>query len=299
MEGYSSTITDPTKTLSRYVIEPLPMETKSIPLGAMRSRVLTTYKEFLKEVASKENCEDMKKRLQFQNSALRALTNLSQQDDEYRLELIEHNLGTIKTLDTAINKVEQKPVVINMPAAEQSTLPENKWDRYVECTTRRWKHIVDLKHRKSITDPNTLEGYMRTIQGIVGMGFHEFMDKYGPEIMRKFFPVKASEIDTDEQLLKYTDKCTVKIADKYTLIQLTGTIEPMIYVEDRRIEVHSDDEVKYVANEQEDEYNGESLFNFVINEGLMETEEQRYMAHVNEYEESVRIKVANEVMERV
>lgn len=118
MEAYKTTITNPENPISRYVTEPIRLNqfhTKVlIDLG---NAIKNTFESFRKEAATRGNCSDMKRRLEFQLACL-DLLEVTGEDAAAKAELEEQVKATIETLKTGVERErtekeywDSKPVI--------------------------------------------------------------------------------------------------------------------------------------------------------------------------------------------
>ena len=176
-------------------------------------------KLFLDKPASSDNCARLREYMQ----GFLAQANL-RPDSEMKTELVTMITNIIDTLSTGI-----KP-------GSTSTEPKKQGDpRSYTAIERqayeRWR-IWGWENRPIVTNPNTLEGYIRRLPGVANMNYHEFIQKYGKDVIMKFFPPKPGCVDFDA-LLNHTYECDKKIAPKFVYVKLTMNQPKKMVIEDR------------------------------------------------------------------
>ena len=157
--------------------------------------------------ATRENCETLKG---YMNHYLALCNNCK--DSEVKEDLKSQLTNIIDTLQTGIDR--EQSYTKNSSGKEGRTLTQ-----MLTQAESRWKlwHWWD---RKINTDPNTIEGYIRAIPGLMDMNIYEFRDKYIPAMYWKFFPPKEDFAD-DEAEFRYFDTVCAKIIHWYAFVKLT------------------------------------------------------------------------------
>lgn len=201
-------------------------------------------KHFDSMPATAENCQ----RLQVYIKHYQALL-AGRPDSDVKAEVDTQLTNLIDTLQTGIDR-EATPQTYTKPGTEKKG-PD--YGGMLKRAYDRWE-VWGWKNRPIVTDTSKLEGYLRAIPGIVGMGYMNLIDKYTTDIIFKFFPPKPEDTKTHEDACKYVDKCVSIILQKFAYVQLTSERQTYQVIENQ--------------------YDGaEELYEFAVSQGVEEAVE--------------------------
>lgn len=172
-----------------------------------------TIKQFWGAPSTKENCQRLQAYLQD------VVVDLMQCDQtKHRDEVIDELSDRIATLQTGIDA--------HMKRENPDFKPETKeqyWNGYVRRCEERAKVLVQYWEgigRQPVTDPNTLEGYLRTIPGVGKLGLYSILNDHIEYIMTNFIPSNQEEIDGgDAGARHYAHRVVGEVAKTLTYIR--------------------------------------------------------------------------------
>lgn len=167
-------------------------------------------------IATRENCEELKG---YMNHYLALCNNC--QDSDVKEDLKSQLTNIIDTLQTGI---DSEPAY-STSTRKSSTTPisEQTWEQRLYRAMQRWE-VWGWRNRPINKDPNTLEGYIRSLPRIEQMDIKYFFEHHLEKVVHKFWTQDKNE-DTD----KFVRRIEADVIQKFAFVKLT-TMKPVYQV---------------------------------------------------------------------